>query len=70
VISSRGQRAFYFIGIMPVILMILLPYAMMLSGALKSPEEIVSRDFTLLPKHPQPGNFIEVFRVMPSARRS
>ena len=67
-ISSRGQRAFYFIGIMPGILMILLPYAMMLSGALKSPEEIVSRDFTLLPKHPQPGNFIEVFRVMPLAR--
>jgi multiple sugar transport system permease protein len=43
VISSRGQRAFFFIGIMPVILMILLPYAMMLSGALKSPDIEVFR---------------------------
>jgi len=68
VISSRGQKAVLLAGMAPIIVIILLPYVLMISGALKGPEEIVSRDFTLLPKDPQPGNFVEVFRAMPLAR--
>ncbi len=67
-ISSRGQKAVLLAGMAPIIVIILLPYVLMISGALKGPEEIVSRDFTLLPKDPQPGNFVEVFRAMPLAR--
>lgn len=67
-ISTRGARLFFIIGMVPVIAIILFPYAMMLSGALKGPDEIVAAEFTLLPRRPLPGNFIEVFRAMPLAR--
>ena len=67
-ISSRRQRIVLGIGLAPVIVVILLPYVLMLSGALKSPQEIASREFTVVPKHPQPQNFVEVFRAMPLAR--
>lgn len=67
-IVSRTQRALLFTGMMPIILVILLPYVLMLSGALKGPAEIVARQFTIIPRDPQPGNFIEVFRAMPLAR--
>ena len=66
--SVRGVRWFFIVGMVPVIALILFPYAMMLSGALKGPDEIVAREFTLLPRRPLPGNFIEVFRAMPLAR--
>ena len=65
---SRRARAFFLIGMVPVIAMILFPYAMMLSGALKGPDEIVWEEFTLLPRRPLPSNFIQVFREMPLAR--
>ena len=65
---SRRARAFFLIGMVPVIAMILFPYAMMLSGALKGPDEIVWEKFTLLPRRPLPSNFIQVFREMPLAR--
>ncbi|MCD6360844.1 MAG: carbohydrate ABC transporter permease [Armatimonadetes bacterium] len=52
---------------LPMIVVILLPYVLMLSGALKSPEEIVARRFTIIPLHPRPANFVEVFRAMPLA---
>jgi len=68
VISSPGQRTFFFIGLLPLIVIILLPYAMMLSGALKSPAEIVAPKFRFIPESPQPGNFVEVFRAMPLGR--
>jgi len=68
VISSRLQRTVLGIGLAPVIVVIVLPYVLMLSGALKSPEEIVSREFTVIPQDPRPGNFVEVFQAMPLAR--
>jgi len=67
-VTSRRVRAFFLIGMVPVITMILFPYAMMLSGALKGPDEIAWEKFTLLPKHPLPSNFIQVFHEMPLAR--
>jgi len=67
-VRSRRARAFFLIGMVPVIAMILFPYAMMLSGALKGPDEIVWEKFTLLPRRPLPSNFIQVFREMPLAR--
>ncbi len=67
-ISSRLQRTVLGIGLAPVIVVIVLPYVLMLSGALKSPEEIVSREFTVIPQDPRPGNFVEVFQAMPLAR--
>ena len=67
-ISSRGQRIFFFVGLLPLIVIILLPYAMMLSGALKSPAEIVAPRFRFIPESPQPGNFVAVFRAMPLGR--
>ncbi|MGD9496980.1 MAG: carbohydrate ABC transporter permease [Armatimonadota bacterium] len=67
-IASRRLRAVYFAGMMPLIAVILLPYAIMLSGALKSPAEIVQPQFRFLPEQPRPGNFVEVFQAMPLAR--
>ncbi len=67
-ISSPGLRTLYFLGMLPLIAIILLPYAIMLSGALKSPAEIVAPEFSFIPQHPPPGNFVEVFRAMPLGR--
>lgn len=67
-IVSRAQRGLLLVGMTPVLAVIVLPYLLMLSGALKGPAEIVARQFTIIPRHPQPGNFLEVFRVMPLAR--
>ncbi|MEA3401595.1 MAG: carbohydrate ABC transporter permease [Armatimonadota bacterium] len=66
--ATRSQRLLLVLVMLPVIAIILLPYLLMLSGALKSPEEIVAREFTVIPQHPQPANFVEVFRAMPLAR--
>jgi multiple sugar transport system permease protein len=62
------QRTVLGLVLIPVIIVILLPYMLMLSGALKSPEEISAREFTVIPEDPQPQNFVEVFRAMPLAR--
>lgn len=67
-ISSPMQRTVLGLALIPVIIVIVLPYTLMLSGALKSPAEISSRDFTVVPKEPQPQNFVEVFRAMPLGR--
>ncbi|MBD3291531.1 MAG: ABC transporter permease subunit [Armatimonadia bacterium] len=66
--SSPMQRTVLGLVLIPVIIVILLPYTLMLSGALKSPGEISSREFTVVPKDPQPENFVEVFRAMPLGR--
>jgi len=68
VITSRRQRAVLFVGMLPMLAVILLPYAIMLSGALKTADEIASPTYTLIPLHPHPANFVEVFRAMPLAR--
>ena len=67
-ITSRRQRAVLFVGMLPMLAVILLPYAIMLSGALKTADEIASPTYTLIPLHPHPANFVEVFRAMPLAR--
>ena len=67
-ITSRRQRAVLFVGMLPMLAVILLPYAIMLSGALKTADEIASPTYTLIPLHPHPANFDEVFRAMPLAR--
>ncbi len=66
--SSRTQRIFLGLTLVPVIIVILLPYTLMLSGALKSPGEISAREFSIVPEDPRPGNFVEVFRKMPLGR--
>jgi len=68
VMASRGQRILLVVAMLPILAIILLPYLLMLSGALKSPEEIVAREYTVVPRDPQPQNFVEVFRAMPLAR--
>lgn len=67
-ISSRSTRTLFFVGMLPLIAIIVLPYLLMLSGALKSPAEIVAAKFSLIPREPRPGNFVEVFRAMPLGR--
>jgi multiple sugar transport system permease protein len=68
VTSSRAQRIALGLVLIPVIIVILLPYTLMLSGALKSPGEISAREFTIIPEDPRPQNFVEVFRAMPLGR--
>ena len=67
-ISSPAQRLVLFVGLLPLIVIILLPYAIMLSGALKSPAEIVAPEFHFIPEQVRVANFIEVFRAMPLGR--
>lgn len=65
---SLSTRILYTLGLAAVLFSILFPFAAMLSTALKTPAEIASPEFHFIPRHPAPGNFIEVFRALPLAR--
>lgn len=61
-------KGLYYLAILPVLVGVLFPFAVMLSTALKSPGEISGygqAHYSLIPQHLQFSNFIECFRAMP-----
>jgi multiple sugar transport system permease protein len=64
-------RTLFLCGMVPVLIAILFPFFVMLSTALKTPEEIsgvAGQGYHFLPHAPRFSNFISVFRAMPLAR--
>lgn len=71
--TSRWTRLFFLCGMVPVLVLVLFPFAVMLTTALKTPAAISAptgpeQAYHFLPTEPRPGNFVEVFRAMPLAR--
>jgi multiple sugar transport system permease protein len=65
---SAATKTLYLGGMAVVMVIMLFPFAVMLSTALKSPGEVVGyaqSRYHLIPQHPTPGNFVECFRAMP-----
>jgi len=71
--TSPWTKAFFICGMIPVLVIVLFPFAVMITTALKTPAEIAapggpSVAYHLVPARPHPANFVEVFRAMPLAR--
>lgn len=61
------QKALYLMAMVPVLIGILFPFVVMLSTSLKAPAEISGYGqtrYSLVPQHPQPGNFVQAFPTM------
>jgi len=60
-------KTLYFLAILPVLVGVLFPFAVMLSTSLKSPEEISGYGetrYSLIPRDVEPSNFIGCFKAM------
>jgi len=71
--TSRLTRGLFIGGMIGVLLIILFPFAVMVTTALKTPAAISApsgpdQPYHFWPTDPQPSNFAEVFRAMPLAR--
>lgn len=71
--TSRWTKALLLGGMIPVLVVVLFPFAVMVTTALKTPAAISApsgpdQPFRFWPTAPQPGNFAAVFRAMPLAR--
>lgn len=65
---TATTKAIYLGGMFVVVVLMLFPFAVMLSTALKSPGEVAGyaqNQYHLIPRQPTPSNFVECFRAMP-----
>lgn len=65
---SAATKTMYLVGMAAIIAVMLFPFVVMLSTALKSPQEVAGfgqAGYSLLPHHLTPSNFVECFRAMP-----
>ena len=71
--TSRLTKTFFVCGMIPVLLIVLFPFAVMITTALKTPAAISApsgpdQPYHFMPTQPKFANFVEVFRAMPLAR--
>jgi multiple sugar transport system permease protein len=71
--TSRSTKALFLCGMIPVLVIVLFPFAVMVTTALKTPAEIAApagpgAAYHFVPVQPHPANFAAVFRAMPLAR--
>ena len=71
--TSRWTKVLLLGGMIPVLVVVLFPFAVMVTTALKTPAAISApsgpdQPYHFWPTAPQPGNFAAVFRAMPLAR--
>lgn len=71
--TSRHAKTVFLAGMIPVLVIVLFPFAVMITTALKTPAAISApsgpdQPYHFIPAEPQPSNFVEVFRAMPLAR--
>ncbi len=69
----RGTQTWFIIGMIPVLAIVLFPFAVMVTTALKTPEAIAAasgpdQPYHFVPTQPRLANFADVFRAMPLAR--
>lgn len=71
--TSRLTNTCFVCGMIPVLLIVLFPFAVMVTTALKTPAAISApsgpdQPYHFIPAQPKFANFVEVFRAMPLAR--
>jgi multiple sugar transport system permease protein len=62
------RNALIWVGLVPVLLVLLFPFLVMTSTALTPMEELLGPSARWLPAHPRPQNFVDVFHQVPLAR--
>lgn len=71
--TSPWTKTLFICGMIPVLAIVLFPFAVMITTALKTPAAISAASgpdhpYHFIPTQPQFANFVEVFRAMPLAR--
>jgi multiple sugar transport system permease protein len=71
--TSRFTKIWLLCGMIPVLAIVLFPFAVMITTALKTPAAISAPSgpdtpYHFIPTQPRLANFVEVFRAMPLAR--
>ena len=71
--TSPWTKTWFLLGMIPILVIVLFPFAVMIATALKTPAAIAAPSGPGVPYHffptaPHFANFIEVFRAMPLAR--
>lgn len=66
--DPASRRAVQLMLLTGILTLLMLPFVVMISTALKSPQEIARFPPTWIPEQPQPGNFLDVWTYVPLAR--
>jgi multiple sugar transport system permease protein len=71
--TSPWAKTVFLCGMIPMLVIVLFPFAVMITTALKTPAEIAAPSgphaaYHFIPTQPHPANFAEVFHAMPLAR--
>lgn len=71
--TSPWTRALLICAMIPLLVIVLFPFAVMITTAFKTPADIAAPSgpdaaYRFTPSQPRPANFTEVFRAMPLAR--